>query len=200
MLFKPTKMDSQPSPVDRDEATRANIRRGGAGDLHPRLVALEALVGWLPSFVANRIRTQALRSAGLRIGEATLFFGLPTLVGSGPVHTKLTVGTYCGFNKGAFFDLDSTVAIGDHVAVGHDVMFLTRTYEKGSASCRAGTPTSAPIVVGDGVWLGARALLLPGVTVGAGSVISAGVAVSESVPENTLLTGTQRVSIARWRK
>jgi tetrahydrodipicolinate N-succinyltransferase len=43
-------------------------------------------------------------------------------------------------------------------------------------------------------------MILPGVTVGAGSVISAGIAIAEDVPENTLLTGTQRVSIARWRK
>jgi maltose O-acetyltransferase len=200
MLFQPTNMDSPHSFTDRDEAARAGSRSEVAADLHPRLLALEALVGWFPSFVANRIRTEALRAAGVRIGEATLFFGLPKLVGRGPVHQKLTVGTYCGFNKGAFFDLADTVSIGDHVAVGHDVIFLTSGYEKGTAACRAGAPMSAPIVVGNGVWLGARAMLLPGVTVGAGSVISAGVAVSENVPENTLLTGTQRVSIAKWRQ
>ena len=193
-------MEAPLPDISSDEKARAATPREGAGELHPRLLAVEALVGWLPSFVANRVRTQALRTAGIEIGEATLFFGLPKLVGRGPVHTRLKIGTYCGFNKGAFFDLEDTVTIGDHVAVGHDVMFLTRSYERGPAFRRAGVPRRAPIVIGNGVWLGARTMILPGVTIGAGSVISAGIAIAEDVPENTLLTGTQRVSIARWRQ
>jgi acetyltransferase-like isoleucine patch superfamily enzyme len=54
-------------------------------------------------------------------------------------------------------------------------------------------------VIGNGVWLGARAMVLPGVTIGKSSVIGAGVVVSEDVPENTLLTGATKLSIARWR-
>ena len=193
-------MEAPLSGISSHANARAATPRESAGELHPRLLAVEALVGWLPSFVANRVRTQALRTAGIEIGDATLFFGLPKLVGRGPVHTRLKVGTHCGFNKGAFFDLEDTVTIGDHVAVGHDVMFLTRSYERGPASRRAGVPKRAPIVIGNGVWLGARTMILPGVTIGAGSVISAGIAIAEDVPENTLLTGTQRVSIARWRQ
>lgn len=193
-------MEAPLSDISSHENARAATPRESVGELHPRLLAVDALVGWLPSFVANRVRTQALRAAGIEIGDATLFFGLPKLVGRGPVHTRLRIGTYCGFNKGAFFDLEDTVTIGDHVAVGHDVMFLTRSYERGPASRRAGVPRRAPIVIGNGVWLGARTMILPGVTIGAGSVISAGIAIAENVPENTLLTGTQKVSIARWRQ
>ena len=172
---------------------------GPAGNLHLRLLAVGALVGWVPNFVASRVRTQALRAAGIKIGEATVFFGLPSLVGSGPVHRRLTIGEHCGFNKGAFFDLEAAITLGNHVAVGHDVMFITSDYERGPALRRAGVRRAAPIVIGDGVWLGARATVMPGVTIGAGSVISAGVTVTQDVPENSLLTGTQRVSIARWR-
>ena len=124
---------------------------------------------------------------------------MPRFVGSGDARSRLRVGTYCGFNRGTHFELEDKITIGDHVAVGHDVMFLTRGYETGSAAQRAGAPRSAPIVIGEGVWLGACCTILPGVTVGSGSVIGAGVAVTADVPENTLLSGTQRVSIARWR-
>ena len=141
----------------------------------------------------------ALRAAGIRIGAETHFFGYPIFVGSGPIEQRLVVGHFCGFNKGVFFDLSANVDIGHYVAVGHDVMFLTSTYERGESSRRAGARRCAPIVVHDGAWLGARATILPGVTIGAGSVISAGIAVSEDVPENMLITGTQRVSLARWR-
>jgi acetyltransferase-like isoleucine patch superfamily enzyme len=156
-------------------------------------------VGWVPNLVGNRLRTRALRVAGIQLGEGTTFFGYPTLVGPGAIHERLVVGESCGFNKGAFFDLTAEVRIGDSVSVGHDVTFLTGTYSQGTTARRAGAPRSAPIVVHDGVWIGARATILPGVTIGTGSVISAGVTIGEDVPENTLVTGNQRVSLARWR-
>jgi acetyltransferase-like isoleucine patch superfamily enzyme len=46
-----------------------------------------------------------------------------------------------------------------------------------------------PIVIDDGVWIGMHSLILPGVTVGSGSVVSAGSVVVESVPPNTLVSG-----------
>ncbi|HEX4340250.1 MAG TPA: acyltransferase [Polyangiaceae bacterium] len=161
---------------------------------------VEAAVGWLPNFVANRVRTQALRVAGIRIGYTSAFFGLPTLLGRGKIYERLSIGEHCGFNKGSLFDLESPITLGNDVAVGHDVMFLTSTHERGPATQRAGARRSAPIVIGNGVWLGARATILPGVTVGAGAVVSAGVTVTDDVPENMLLTGTHGVSLARWRK
>ncbi|HVW29860.1 MAG TPA: DapH/DapD/GlmU-related protein [Polyangiaceae bacterium] len=178
---------------------RGWIAAESASNLHPRLLAAQALVGWLPNLVGNRLRTRALRAAGIKLGEGTTFFGYPTLIGPGPIHERLIVGGACGFNKGALFDLTAEIRIGDHVSVGHDVSFITGTYAPGDASRRAGDARSAPIAVHDGVWIGARATILAGVTIGAGSVISAGVAVGEDVPENTLVTGNQRVSLARWR-
>lgn len=180
-------------------STGAENTSRDAGNLHLRLLAVQALTGWLPNLVGNRLRTRAIRAAGIRLGEGTTFFGYPTFIGTGPIHERLVVGEYCGFNKGSFFDLSAEIRIGNDVAVGHDVTFLTSTYTPGTSAQRAGAPRSAPIAVGNGVWIGARATILPGVTIGAGSVISAGVAVGEDVPENTLVTGNQRVSLARWR-
>jgi acetyltransferase-like isoleucine patch superfamily enzyme len=180
-------------------STGISITPGNAGNLHLRLLVAQALAGWVPNLVGNRFRTRAIRAAGIRLGAGTTFFGYPTLIGTGAIHERLVVGDFCGFNKGAFFDLTAEIRIGHDVSVGHDVTFLTSTYTTGTSAQRAGAPRSAPIAVGDGVWIGARATILPGVTIGAGSVISAGVAVGEDVPENTLVTGQQRVSLARWR-
>lgn len=163
--------------------------------LHLRLRALELAFGSVPPFVAGRLRTMAMRAAGLRIGKSSLFFGLPTLLGPEPLQERFSVGSDCGFNAGSFFDLEDSVSIGDHVAVGHDVMFLT----SGLWSEGAESPRTAPIVVQNGVWLGARSVVLPGVTIGESSVIAAGVVVSKDVPANTLLAGATKVSIARWR-
>jgi acetyltransferase-like isoleucine patch superfamily enzyme len=158
---------------------------------HLRLTVVHALIGVFPPFSMNRLRLLALKACGLRIGRATLFFGLPRLTGPGRIATRLRIGSHCGFNDGCVFDLAAPVTIGDHVAVGHEVSFVT-TLEDGSGH-------AAPITVGDGTWLGARCTIRGGVTVGAGSVIGAGVTVTADVPPNTLLTGAKPVSLAKWR-
>ena len=76
---------------------------------------------------------------------------------------------------------------------------LTTGYTAGDGAQRAGTPFVAPVVIEDGVWVGARCVIMPGVTIGAGSVIGAMAVVEKDVPPNTLIMGTQMISLARWR-
>ena len=157
-----------------------------------RLAVVSRVFGVLPSFTFNRTRLLALRLCGVRPGTASLFWGLPRLTGSGPVASRLQIGSSCGFNEGCEFELDAPITIGDHVSVGHQVRFLTGTSAEGR-------PAPAPIRIGDGSWLGARSVVLGGVTVGAGSVIGAGIIVTADVPPNTLMTGGKPVSLAKWR-
>jgi maltose O-acetyltransferase len=124
---------------------------------------------------------------------------MPTFVGEGRALCLLTIGEQCGFNQGCFFELEERITIGDHVAVGHDVMFLTRTAEVGRSGQRRGGVRRAPIMIDNGVWLGARSTVMPGVTIGAGAVIGASVVVTADVPPNTLVMGAQKVSLAKWR-
>jgi maltose O-acetyltransferase len=159
---------------------------------HVRFTIVRALLGVFPSVSLNRTRILALKACGIRTGRATLFLGLPELAGRGSVTSRLRIGTHCGFNDGCVFDLTAPITIGNHVAVGHEVRFLTSIRP-------GGVNSAAPITVADGVWLGARCTLMGGVTVGAGAVISAGVTVVADVPPNTLMTGAKPISLARWR-
>jgi len=120
-----------------------------------------------------------------------VFWGLPILRGRGAIASRLQIGSDCGFNDGCIFDLAASLTIGNHVAVGHEVSFLTSLGPDGPAM-------AAPIIVGDGVWLGARCKILAGVNVGAGAVIGAGVVVAADVPPNTLMSGAKPVSLAKW--
>jgi len=173
--------------------------RHEAGELSLRFRAAELLVGHLPPFVGSRLRSRALRASGLRLGVTSVFWGFPTLVGSRAGLARLHIGEACGFNAGCFFDLHDELFIEDDVSVGHDVMFLTRTWEQGPGAQRAGQPRAAPVRIRQGAWIGARATIMPGVTIGEGAVIGASVVVDKDVAPNTLVMGAQRISLAKWR-
>jgi len=163
------------------------------------LDVVERLFGPLPAFVASRTLTRLLAATGVQIGSASVFWAMPTLVGTGSFCSRLTIGTYCGFNVGCYFELEDRIAIGNHVAVGHDVMFLTRTHDTSNPERRGGRAGSAPIEVGEGAWIGARSTILPGVKIGAGAVVGASVVVAKDVPPNMLLMGNRSISLAKWR-
>ena len=178
------------SPPDASSAFFPHFQDGRRW--HARLALVSVLLGAFPSNTLNRTRRVALKACGIRIGDASFFLGLPTLQGRGPIASRLRVGAYCGLNEGCVFDLAAPVTIGDHVAAGHEVRFLTSVRQDG-------VETAASITIGDGVWLGARVTLMGGVTIGAGSIIGAGLTVSADVPPNTLMTGTKPISLAKWR-
>ena len=161
--------------------------------------AVERVFRWSPAFVAAKTLSTALRLAGIDLGKTSLFWGLPRLTGPGEVCSRLTIGEHCGFNVNCHFELDARILIGDHVSVGHEVMFLTRTRDTSNRANRGGTCGAAGIEIGNGAWLGARCTILPGIKIGAGSVIGASVVVAKDVPANVLLTGNRTVSLAKWR-
>ena len=142
-----------------------------------------------PPYVGTRVMVGSLRVAGIRIGHATSVWGAPKLTGPGDFRSRLTIGSHCGFNVGCCFELEAPITISDHVSVGHDVMFLTRRT----------SGEVAPISIGSGAWLGARAIVMPGVSIGVGAVIAAGVVVTENVAPDMMFTGNRKISIAKWR-
>ena len=81
----------------------------------------------------------------------------------------------------------SPISIGNEVRLSQGVHI-----ETASLDLKSGLPykhISKPIVIGDGVWIGAHSIILGGVTIGANSIIGAGVTVSKNVPENSILVG-----------
>lgn len=158
------------------------------------------MMGWalgrLPPFTGARAIGAVLRLAGANVASSTIFWGMPALVGPA---SRLTIGELGGLNFGCYFELDAPITLEPHVAVGHEVMFLTRTHDARDAARRGTRSEPKPIKVEAGCWLGSRCTILPGVTIGAGSVIGASAVVRDSVPPNTLVAGTRRVSLAKWR-
>ncbi len=157
--------------------------------LKPRLLFANLLVGLLPDYSFARVRTAILRRVGLRIGHGTSIFGKVALHGRGKIYGRLQIGRHCVVNVGCFFDLNDTITIGDRVAIGHEALLLTASHAIGDGAQRSGEITTAPIVIEDGVWLGARVTVLPGIRIGAGSIVAAGAVVTRDVPPNSLVGG-----------
>ncbi|MEI8082058.1 MAG: DapH/DapD/GlmU-related protein [Actinomycetes bacterium] len=131
-----------------------------------------------------RIRVRLLRMAGIELGDGTriepqCFFG----------GSEVRIGQRTFINWRVFVDAAAPVSIGNDVSVGMGAMLVTSDHHLGDAQKRAGAVKHRPIIVGNGVWIGARALIMPGVSVGDGAVIAAGALVTRDVAADTLVKG-----------
>lgn len=97
--------------------------------------------------------------------------------------------------------INGPVAIGKHVMMGPDVHIIARRHRH----ARTDVPMakqgyeSAPVAIGDDVWIGARAIVLPGVKIGCGAIVGAGAVVTKDVPEYAVVGGVP-ARVLRSRK
>jgi maltose O-acetyltransferase len=75
------------------------------------------------------------------------------------------------------------------VLIASNVQILTATHPLDAARRRAWWEYGKPVSIGDGVWIGAGALVLPGVSIGENAVVGAGAVVTRDVAANTLVVG-----------
>jgi maltose O-acetyltransferase len=102
---------------------------------------------------------------------------------------NISVGTRFYANVNCVFLDCAPIEIGDHVLLGPGVHLYTARHPLDSAERRRGLELAKPIVVGDDVWLGGGAIVLPGVTIGARVVVGAGSVVTRDVPADTRVAG-----------
>lgn len=84
---------------------------------------------------------------------------------------------------------NNTVQIGSHVMLGPNVQIYTAAHPLQAQRRNQGWEIARPIVIGDNVWIGGGALLLPGVKIGINAVVGAGAVVSRDVPAHTVVAG-----------
>ena len=88
-----------------------------------------------------------------------------------------------------------TITIGKNSTLAYQVTILTSAnpnspYNKLS---KLYPPTHAPVVIGENVWVGARAVILPGVKIGNNVVVAAGSVITKDIPDNCLVAGVPAV-------
>lgn len=100
---------------------------------------------------------------------------------------RVSIGSRCflwaGPEKGR-------IQIGDDVLFGPEVVITAANYRFNDGSpVTKQLMDEADVVIGDDVWIGARAIILPGVTIGDGAIIGAGALVRGDVPTNAIAVG-----------
>lgn len=110
-----------------------------------------------------------------------------------PLHANWGIHTHFGRNVYANFNLtlvdDTDIFVGDSVMFGPNVVVATAGHPIDPELRRKVAQFNVPIRIGSNVWIGAGAILLPGVTIGENSVIGAGSVVTHDIPPNVVAVG-----------
>ncbi len=113
-------------------------------------------------------------------GGFSFFYGADIILFKG---AKLVLGK--GFiNSDCKIRCHKEIEIGDNCVISHDVTIMDSDAHKLN-----GSSNTAPIRIGNHVWIGTRVTILSGVKIGNSSVIAAGSVVTKDVPENSLVGG-----------
>ena len=140
------------------------------------------------SFCEHPRATIARAILGAKIGRGVR---LRANVDFGNDPSGIAIGDGCYINRRCtlFADWGCAITIGNNVWMGPEVMLWTGTHAVGPSDQRCGDAIMKPIVIQDGCWLGARATVLGGVTVGRGCVVGAAALVNKDIAPDLLVAG-----------
>lgn len=140
-----------------------------------------------------RYRRTLLRRLGVNVADSALVFSGLRLLERG----KVVVGEGAFLNHDCLLESGGGIDIGDRASIGPRVMLLTSRHDTADERQRGGHRTLLPISVGQGAWLGAGVIVLPGVSIGAGAVVAAGSVVTHDVAAHSLVAGAPARSLRR---
>jgi hypothetical protein len=166
------------------------LRRHGAGTIEVAEL-FEVGIQWegIPHhpghlWVAGRVVARDFRlHTGAQVGVNA---GAELVLGSGYANSGLSLACF------------QRIEIGEHAAIGEQVMIR----DSDNHVSRDDAPKTAPVRIGDGVWIGSRATILKGVTIGDGAIVAAGAVVNRDVPAHALVAGVPAVvrrNDVHWR-
>ncbi len=172
--------------------SRTNLERMLAGDLYiaddPEIARRQQQA------VRLAARYQAAYAEDARAARPLLAELLGSLGADAEVRPPLYVDYGSNISIGArtFVNYNLTaldvaaITIGEDCQIGPNVQLLTPTHPLEPGPRRDKLEAARPIVIGDNVWLGGGAIVLPGVTIGDNAVIGAGAVVTKDVPANVV--------------
>jgi len=136
--------------------------------------------GWFPFYGLKR---WLLRSFGAAVGSAVII--KPHVRIKYPWHCR--IGDQCWVGEKVWIDNLAAVHLGDDVCLSQGVYLCTGSHDHRRLTFDL---IVKPIVIESAVWVAARAVVLPGVTIRRGAVVAAGSVVTEDVPAGAIVGGS----------
>ncbi len=102
---------------------------------------------------------------------------------------NIKLGNNVLINYGCMLQDCGEIVIGDNVMIGPGVKIVTAKHPYEAEKRRDWSVTCSPIEIKEDVWIGAGAIILSGVTIGARSIVGAGSVVTKDVPPDTIVAG-----------
>ncbi len=142
--------------------------------------------GWIscaPGFPKVRVKNLG---GTLEVGSCLFFPGVRLEVGH---EASLRIGTGTFLNRNAEIIAWDEVTIGEYCEIGWDVIIM----DTDQHPLPGRGFDYRPVHIGDRVWIGARAIILKGVTIGDGAIVGAGAVVTHDVPSGGIAVGPAAV-------
>lgn len=144
-------------------------------------------VGYVP---IHHLRRFFYRLAGIKIGKGSA------------IHTRavfynirnITIGEDTIVGEGAILDGRDKLIIGNHVDIASEVAIYNGEHNLNDESFKA---VFAPVIIEDYVFIGPRAIILPGVKIGKGAAVGAGAVVTKNVSELSIVGGVPAKEISK---
>lgn len=136
------------------------------------------LLFWIGFIPSHHIRRFFYRIGGVQIGAGSTVHMGARFYNPG----NITIGKDSIIGEYAVFDGRDTLTIGNHVDIASEVMIYNAEHNIHAEHFAAEDGvTQAPVIIEDYVFIGPRAIILPGITIGKGAVVGAGAVVTKSV-------------------
>lgn len=172
-------------------------------------LAIMEKAGYYRDVVASFAIARRLRSCGrgtrfgkvefahgldrIAVGEDTIF--LPHLYLTTWGRGEIRIGSFGSFGSYCHLSAFSSITIGDNLLTGKWVSIVDNDHGVTDAATLALPPLSrslhakGPVVIGNNVWIGDKATVLSGVTIGDGAVVGANAVVTKDVPPYAVVAG-----------
>jgi putative colanic acid biosynthesis acetyltransferase WcaF len=98
----------------------------------------------------------------------------------------LQIGDHCWIGEDAWIDNLAPMTIGSHVCISQGTYFCTGNHDWKTKNMKL---FRRPIALQDGCWVGAKATICPGVTVGAGAIVAVGSVITKDIPPYQVWAG-----------
>lgn len=145
-----------------------------------RLYFANRVVAWIPSHLVRQFYYRKIMRFEIEMDSA-IFMGTQFDSAQGFSIAKNSVINQC-----CRLDTRGGITIGSNVSISADVIILTADHDQNSVDFAG---RRSPVKIEDYVWIGTRAMILPGVTIGKGAVVAAGAVVTKDVAPFAIVAG-----------